>query len=73
MLTGRPLIFLQDEEGPEAEELEKLVQLDGAPAAAPAPYQGPVFPPQLCSAAPDQAQTPLVAFSPQLVNQLVDW
>lgn len=50
-----------------------MVQLDGAPAAPSAQYQGPVFPPQSCVAPPDQGGTPVVAFRPDLVDQLLDW
>ncbi|XP_070834707.1 protein TALPID3 [Chaetodon trifascialis] len=55
---------------------EEVVELDGGPSAPPVLYQGPVFPPQACSASPDQDQASLLDINLQrdvLENRLVEW
>ncbi|GLD68913.1 protein TALPID3-like isoform X1 [Lates japonicus] len=55
---------------------EEAVELDGGPSPPPVLYQGPVFPPQACSALPAQSQTSVLDADQQkdaLENRLVEW
>ncbi|KAM7376584.1 hypothetical protein PAMP_006308 [Pampus punctatissimus] len=55
---------------------EEAVELDGGPSPPPVLYQGPVFPPQACSALPAQEQASMLGPNPQrdaLENRLVEW
>ncbi|KAM7403956.1 hypothetical protein PAMA_004392 [Pampus argenteus] len=55
---------------------EEAVELDGRPSPPPVLYQGPVFPPQACSALPAQEQALVLCPNPHrdaLENRLVEW